>query len=301
LKDESPDQVGVVQQALARSVRPFRELISRNQTNWGVVAAAASSWAARVFPGVEPPQQVSRLWEAIGRLCRLDRPDPIAAWETHLGELAARTDHLNRKQYSALRYTGPGTDLTIGLPAGHVWVGGRSVTATGIRFAPNLPTEEVFTMPHKDRVNGIVRSSKPLSYGGTLIEGFSLRFAEGCVVEVQADRGEAVLRRLVEMDPGAARLGELALVPHGSPIAQSGLLFYNTLFDENAASHVALGAAYKFTLRGGEAMSDEEFESAGGNLSAAHVDFMIGSKDLDVSGVLPVGTIEPVMRRGEWI
>ena len=301
LKDESPDQVGVVQQALARSVRPFRELISRNQTNWGVVAAAASSWAARVFPGVEPPQQVSRLWEAIGRLCRLDRPDPIAAWETHLGELAARTDHLNRKQYSALRYTGPGTDLTIGLPAGHVWVGGRSVTATGIRFAPNLPTEEVFTMPHKDRVNGIVRSSKPLSYGGTLIEGFSLRFAEGCVVEVQADLGEAVLRRLVEMDPGAARLGELALVPHGSPIAQSGLLFYNTLFDENAASHVALGAAYKFTLRGGEAMSDEEFESAGGNLSAAHVDFMIGSKDLDVSGVLPVGTIEPVMRRGEWI
>ncbi len=301
LKDESPEQVAAVQQAMARSVRPFRELISRNQTNWSVIAAAASAWAARVFPGVEPPQQVSRLWDAIGRLCRLDRPDPIAAWETHLGELAARTDHLNRKQYSALRYAGPGTDLTIGLPAGHVWVGGRSVTATGIPFAPNLPTEEVFTMPHKDRVDGIVRSSKPLSYGGTMIEGFSLRFAEGSVVEVQADRGEAVLRRLVEMDPGAARLGELALVPHSSPIAQSGLLFYNTLFDENAASHVALGAAYKFTLRGGETMSDEEFECAGGNLSAAHVDFMIGSGELDVNGVLPDGTIEPVMRRGEWL
>ena len=156
-------------------------------------------------------------------------------------------------------------------------------------------------MPHKDRVDGIVRSSKPLSYGGTLIEGFSLRFAGGSVVEVQADRGEAVLRRLIEMDPGAARLGELALVPHGSPIAQSGLLFYNTLFDENAASHIALGNAYKFTLRGGETMSDEEFERAGGNLSATHVDFMIGSADLDVSGVLPAGTIEPVMRRGEWI
>ena len=301
LKDESPEQVAAVQQATARGVRPFRELISRNQTNWGVIAAAASSWAARVFPGVEPPRQVSRLWETIGLLCRLDRPDPIAAWETHLGELAARTDHLNRKQYSALRYKGPGTDLTIGLPAGHLWVGGLSVTATGIRFAPNLPTEEVFTMPHKDRVDGLVRSSKPLSYGGTMIEGFSLRFAEGSVVEVQADRGEAVLRRLVEMDPGAARLGELALVPHSSPIAQSGLLFYNTLFDENAASRVALGAAYKFTLRGGEAMSEEEFECAGGNVSAAHVDFMIGSAELEVNGVLPDGTIEPVMRRGEWI
>jgi len=301
LKDESPEQVAAVQRAMARSVRPCRELISRSQTNWGVIAAAASAWAARVFPGVEPPQQVSRLWEAIGRLCRLDRPDPIAAWETHLGELAARTDHLNRKQYSALRYKGPGTDLTIGLPAGHLWVGGLSVTATGIRFAPNLPTEEVFTMPHKDRVDGLVRSSKPLSYGGTMIEGFSLRFAGGCVVEVRADRGEAVLRRLVEMDPGASRLGELALVPHSSPIAQSGLLFYNTLFDENAASHVALGAAYKFTLRGGETMSDEEFECAGGNLSAAHVDFMIGSGELDVNGVLPDGTTEPVMRRGEWL
>ena len=156
-------------------------------------------------------------------------------------------------------------------------------------------------MPHKDRVDGLVRSSKPLSYGGTMIEGFSLRFAGGCVVEVRADRGEAVLRRLVEMDPGASRLGELALVPHSSPIAQSGLLFYNTLFDENAASHVALGAAYKFTLRGGEAMSEEEFECAGGNVSAAHVDFMIGSAELEVNGVLPDGTIEPVMRRGEWI
>src|SRR5713226_1031185 len=295
LKDESPEQVAAVQQAMARSVRPFRELISRNQTNWGVIAAAASSWAARVFPGVDPPQQVSRLWDAIGRLCRLDRPDPIAAWETHLGDLAARTDYLNRKQYSALRYTGPGTALTIGLPPGHQWVGGRSANAAGVLFAPNLPTEEVFTMPHKDRVDGVVRSTKPLSYGGTLIEHFSLRFEQGRVVEVKAERNESVLRRLVEMDAGAARLGELALVPHSSPVAETGLLFYNTLFDENAASHVALGAAYTFTLRGGEAMSEDEFERAGGNRSAAHVDFMIGSPQLDVDGVLPGGAVEPVM------
>ena len=214
--------------------------------------------------------------------------------------MAARTDDLNAKRYTALRYRGPGTALTIGLPDGHLWVGGRSTSAAGIRFAPNLPTEEVFTMPHKDRVDGTVRSTKPLSYGGSMIEGFSLTFAEGRVVEVTAEKGEDALRRLVAMDGGAARLGELALVPHNSPVAQSGVLFYNTLFDENAASHVALGAAYKFTLRGGETMSDEEFEAAGGNRSATHVDFMIGSPELDVDGVLADGTAEPLMRRGDW-
>ena len=301
LKDAPPELVAAVQQATASNVRPFREHISRNHTNWAVVAAPAVAWAARVFPDIEASQQVARLWDAISRLCRLDQPDPIVAWETHLGELAERTECLNRKQYTALQYRAPGTNLTIGLAEGHQWVGGSSINAAGFRFAPNLPTEEVFTMPHKDRVNGTVRSTKPLSYGGTLIEGFSLRFVDGRVVEVNADRGESVLRTLVAMDAGAARLGELALVPHNSPVAQTGLLFYNTLFDENAASHVALGAAYKFTLRGGEAMSEDAFEAAGGNRSAAHVDFMIGSGDLDVDGVLPDGTVEPVMRAGEWI
>jgi aminopeptidase len=301
LKAFAPDVVSTLQQATARAVRPFREQISRNRTNWGVVAAAAATWAARVYPQLPPEEQVGALWRAIERLCRLDRPDPIAAWETHLAELAARTDHLNAKQYTALRYTGPGTALTIGLPAGHLWVGGRSASVAGIRFAPNLPTEEVFTMPHKDRVDGTVRSTKPLSYGGTLIEGFSLTFKEGRVVSVTAERGEDVLRQLVTMDAGAAQLGEIALVPHNSPVAQTGVLFYNTLFDENAASHVALGAAYKFTLRGGETMSDEVFEQAGGNRSATHVDFMIGSPELDVDGVLDGGTSEPVMRSGDWV
>ena len=301
LKDAPQDLVGTVQQTTANHVRPFRDYISRNHTNWAVVAAAAPSWAARVFPGLDAGAQVQQLWEAIARLCRLDRPDPIEAWETHLADLAARTDYLNAKQYSALRYSGPGTKLTIGLPEGHVWVGGRSANAAGIRFAPNLPTEEVFTMPHKDRVDGVVRATKPLSYGGTLIDGFTLRFEGGRAVEVHADKNQSVLKRLVDMDTGAARLGELALVPHSSPVAQTGVLFYNTLFDENAASHVALGAAYKFTLRGGEAMSEEAFEAAGGNRSAAHVDFMIGSSELDVDGVLPGGQSEPVMRKGEWI
>lgn len=300
LKGEPPELVGAVQTATSRNVRPFREHISRNQTNWAVVAAAGARWAARVFARVPREQQVSRLWESIAALCRLDQPDPVAAWETHLEALNARSEYLNRKQYAALKYTGPGTDLIIGLPKGHIWMGGRSVSKSGISFTANLPTEEVFTMPHKDRVEGVLRSAKPLSYGSTLIEDFTLRFSEGRVVSLAAARGEAVLRGLIETDPGAARLGEVALVPHSSPISQSGLLFYNTLFDENAASHVALGSAYKFTLSGGDEMSDEEFERAGGNRSATHVDFMIGSADLDVDGVLRDGTSEPLMRRGEW-
>jgi aminopeptidase len=300
LKDQPTEVVGALQQATARAVRPFREHISRSQTNWCVVAAASDSWAARVFPSTAPEDRVARLWDAIIRLCRLDRPDPIHAWQAHVEALAARTELLNRRQYAALRYTAPGTNLTIGLPAGHVWISARTASRAGISFTANLPTEEVFTMPHKDRVEGTVRASKPLSYGGTLIEGFSLTFAEGRVVGLTAERGEKVLRQLVDTDAGAARLGELALVPHSSPISQSGLLFYNTLFDENAASHVALGSAYRFTMTGGETMTNEEFERAGGNQSAAHVDFMIGSADLEVDGILADGTDEPIMRRGEW-
>ncbi len=301
LKDQAPELITAVQRATARGVQAFRELVSRNQTNWTVIAAAAPGWAAKVFPRQAPEQRMSSLWDAIGHLCRLDQPDPVSAWEAHLEALAARRDHLNRKQYTALRYVGPETDLTIGLAPGHTWVSGQSESQSGISFAPNLPTEEVFTMPHKDRVDGILKSSKPLSYGGTLIEGFSLRFVEGRVVDLQAERGERVLRELLETDPGAGRLGEVALVPHSSPVSQSGLLFYNTLFDENAASHVALGSAYKFTLSGGDGMNADEFGRAGGNQSVVHVDFMIGSADLDVNGVLGDGTVEPLMRRGEWI
>jgi aminopeptidase len=300
LKAEPADLVGAVQQAVSRGVVPFRERVSRNQTNWAVIAAAAPGWAARVFPGLPADDAIRRLWDEIAKMCRLDAPDPLAAWETHLQNLAARRDYLNRRQYSALKYTGPGTSLTLGLPSGHVWISGRTDSQNGIPFTANLPTEEVFTVAHKDRVEGTVRSTKPLSYGGTLIENFTLRFDEGRVVEFHAERGEAVLRQLVETDPGAARLGEVALVPHSSPVSQSGLLFYNTLFDENAASHVALGSAYRFTLKGGEAMNDEEFAQAGGNRSATHVDFMIGSGELDVDGVLAGGGTEPLMRRGEW-
>ena len=300
LRDASPDHVSTLLQVTGREMRPFREQISRNETNWAIVAAATDAWAAKVFPGIPAADAVERLWEAIGRMCRLDAPDPVAAWETHLESLAERSAYLNRKQYSALKYTGPGTDLMLGLPRGHLWVSGHSVSRRGVRFTANLPTEEVFTIAHKDRVDGTVRASKPLSYGGTLVEGFSLTFERGRAVRMSADRNGDILQRLLDTDDGAGRLGEVALVPHGSPISQSGLLYYNTLFDENAASHVALGNAYKFTMSDGNQMSDEEFERLGGNRSAVHVDFMIGSGDLDIDGVLSSGAAEPLMRGGEW-
>jgi aminopeptidase len=300
LRDEPSDLVSDVLQATARDMRPFREQISRNETNWAVVAAASVGWAEKMFPGSPASEAIDRLWGAIGRMCRLDSTDPLMAWETHLANLGARSEYLNAKRYSALKYRGPGTDLTLGLPAGHSWVSGRSVSANGIPFTANLPTEEVFTIAHRDHVDGTVRASKPLSYGSTLIDGFTMTFERGRVVTMGADRNADTLERLLDTDEGARHLGEVALVPHNSPISQSGLLFYNTLFDENAASHVALGNAYKFTLKGGNDMDDDEFARAGGNRSAVHVDFMIGSGDLDVDGVLPNGVTEPLMRNGEW-
>jgi aminopeptidase len=300
LQGEPADLVSELLQATAREARQFREQISRNETNWAVVAAASTAWAAKIFPGTPNGVAVGLLWDAIARMCRLDAPDPLAAWEAHLAHLARRSEYLNGKRYSALKYAGPGTNLTLGLPAGHIWVSGRSASQNGVPFTANLPTEEVFTIVDKDRVDGSVRASKPLSYGSTLIDGFTVMFEQGRVVKVSADRNGDTLERLLETDAGARRLGEVALVPHSSPISQSGLLYYNTLFDENAASHIALGNAYKFTLRGGSGMTDEEFEKAGGNRSAVHVDFMIGSGELDVDGVLPGGSTEPLMRKGEW-
>ena len=259
LQHEPADLAGALQQATSRSVMAFRELISRNHTNWAVVAAADAAWAAKVFPEAPAAEQRTLLWDTIARLCRLDRPDPMAAWRDHLSALSARSDQLNRRHYRALQYTGPGTDFTVGLPDKHIWVSGASTSRNNITFVPNLPTEEVFTIADRARVEGTVRATKPLNYAGTLIEDFTLRFEAGRVVHLSAARGQAVLQQLVDTDEAAGRLGEVALVPHSSPIAQSGRLFYNTLFDENAASHVALGTAYKFTLDGADAMSDEEF------------------------------------------
>jgi aminopeptidase len=300
LKDQDPDLVTLVQRVAQTHLAPFRRKVMSDALNWSLISLPIDSWAAKIFPQSEPDEQIARLWEAIFKVCRIDQPDPVAAWQRHVAELSARKDYLNSKAYTALKYTAPDTDFTLGLPDNHIWHGAHSHTPDGITFIANIPTEEVFTMPHKDRAEGVVSSSKPLSYGGVLIEDFSLTFANGRVVNVTAKKGEAVLRKLIDTDEGSARLGEVALVPHSSPISQSGLLFYNTLFDENASNHIALGRAYRFCVTGGADMSDEEFAAAGGNDSLTHVDFMIGSGEMDVAGVTRDGQVEPIMRAGEW-
>jgi len=300
LRMQDPVLVGLARQVAAQKIAPVSEHIERNATNWLVIAAATPAWAARIFPEVPAADQVDRLWESIFAVCRVDAPDPVAAWRAHVATLVARRDYLNAKGYSALHYSGPGTDLTVGLPKGHLWDSAGMPSQQGIDFIANLPTEEVFTLGDRDRVDGTVTASRPLSYGGTLIDGFSVTFAAGRAVDVRAAIGETVLRSLIDTDDGSGRLGEVALVPHSSPISQTGRIFLNTLIDENAASHLAFGSAYRFSLQGAESLSDEAFAAAGGNTSLVHVDFMIGSGELDVDGVKADGSIEPVMRRGEW-
>jgi aminopeptidase len=300
LKGQDGEAIATAQKAASSALRPFMSKVMNDEASWCVVATATPAWAAKVFPDVPEGERVGRLWEAIFKAVRADREDAVEAWQAHVEELTARCNHLNSRRYSALHYRAPGTDLMLGLADGHVWLGGGKDNTAGTTFVPNLPTEEVFTAPHRARVEGTVSSSKPLSYGGQLIEDFSLTFREGKVVEAKAARGEDALKRLLATDEGATRLGEAALVPHSSPISQNGLLFYNTLFDENAASHLALGKAYRVSAEGGGTMSDTEAEAVGLNDSLTHVDFMIGSAEMDVAGVREDGTEEPVMQGGEW-
>ena len=301
LSREDPDKVSRVNRAYSKAYRPALELIARHEINWTIVACATPAWAAAVFPGLPADQALARLWEAIFAASRADRPDPVEAWKEHDAHLHARANRLNGKKYSALHFRGPGTDLRVGLADGHLWLGGGTKAGNGRYCIPNMPTEEVFTTPHKDRVEGQVTSTKPLSHQGTMIEGISVRFEAGSIVEAHAARGEQVLQRMIETDEGARRLGEVSLVPHSSPIASSGLLFMNTLFDENAACHVALGQSYSSCLNDGDSLTQEQLAARGANSSLIHVDWMIGSNRIDVDGVNAAGEAEPVMRAGEWV
>jgi len=300
LNGQDAELVGAAMQAMMEKFRPVQDHIARNSTNWLIIPAPVEGWATKVFRHLPEPQRQPRLWDAIFQVCRLNHADPISAWQDHIAALQARCDYLNREHYAGLKYTAPGTDLTVGLPEGHVWRGGRVTSQNGIACVLNMPTEEIATLPHKDRAEGTVRASKPLSYQGMMIEDLGFRLSQGRVVDVTASKGQELLQNTIANVDGASRLGEVALVPNSSPISQSGILFYNALIDENAASHIALGNAYRFTLRGGETMSAEEFAAAGGNESVEHLDFMIGSDKMAVDGILPDGATEPIMRNGEW-
>jgi aminopeptidase len=301
LAKEDPEKVGRANRAASKASRPAMELITRHAINWTIVAAATPAWAATVFPGEPEDDAVAKLWDAIFAASRVDAPDPVAAWRAHDDGLRRRAARLNERRYSTLHFRGPGTDLHVGLADDHVWMGGGTTAGNGLACIPNIPTEEVFTTPHCQRVEGTVTSTKPLSYQGTLIAGIQVRFEGGRVVESHATEGEAVLRKMLETDEGASRLGEVALVPHSSPIAASGLLFSNTLFDENAASHIALGQAYSTCIRGGDTMDATALAAKGANDSLIHVDWMIGSGKVDLDGITANGTTEPLMRKGEWV
>jgi aminopeptidase len=301
LSSEDPEKVSRVNRATSKAYRPALELIVNHKINWSIVACATPAWAAAVFPNLPADEALARLWDAIFAASRADQPDPVAAWKEHDAGLHARADRLNKKRYAALHFRGPGTDLRVGLADDHLWLGGGTKAGNGRYCIPNIPTEEVFTTPHKDRTEGRVTSTKPLSHQGTMIEEISVRFQAGRIVEAHAARGNEVLQKMIETDDGARRLGEVALVPHSSPIASSGLLFLNTLFDENAACHIALGKAYSTCLKDGDRLTPEQLTARGANDSLIHVDWMIGSSQIDVDGVSTAGDSQPLMRAGEWV
>ncbi|RKQ31502.1 aminopeptidase [Oceanobacillus halophilus] len=300
LQNIDPKRVAMANKASGEAMKNFRKYTMNDKIPWSIISIPSGDWAQKIFPDKTKEDAVESLWEAILKIVRVDQEDPIAAWNEHNETLKTKREELNEKNYKKLIFQAPGTDLELELPEGHVWKGGSAVAETGVTFNPNMPTEEVFSMPHKYGVNGTVSSTKPLNYGGSVIDNFSLTFKDGKVVDFQAEQGEAVLQHLLDSDEGARRLGEVALVPHESPVSQSGLIFYNTLFDENASCHIALGKAYPTNVEGGSSMSEEELDQHGVNDSLIHVDFMIGSDKLDIDGVKQDGTTEPVFRGGTW-
>ncbi|MHC5372661.1 aminopeptidase [Enterococcus sp. LJL120] len=295
------DRVATYQAAAGKAMANLRKATQANKVSWTVVAAAGKEWAAKVFPDLDSPkEQVEALWSEIFKTTRIDQADPVQAWKDHDAKLASKAAELNKEQFTALHYTAPGTDLIVGLPKNHLWEGAGSFNARGEKFMANMPTEEVFTAPDANRVDGVVSSTKPLSYAGTTLLGMKFTFKDGKVVDFSAEQGQEVLAKLLAIDEGAKHLGEVALVPDPSPISQSGITFYNTLFDENASNHLALGSAYAFSIEGGTEMSEEELIAAGLNRSHTHVDFMIGSSQMNIDGIKADGTRVPVFRNGDW-
>ena len=300
LSKEDPQKVGRANKANSIAYKPARERITRFEINWNIVSWPGVAWSQRMFPELSAEEAQNKLADAIFSASRADQDDPMLAWQEHNSGLRARSDWLNNQNFQALHFVGRGTDLIVGLADEHEWMGGASIAKNGITCNPNIPSEEVFTTPHSLKVEGHVCSTKPLSHQGTLIDNINVRFEGGRIVAANASRGEELLNKVLDSDEGARRLGEVALVPHSSPISQSGLLFYNTLFDENAASHIALGQCYSKCFRDGANLSKDEVVSRGGNSSMIHIDWMIGSNEIDVDGISSDGTKTPVFRKGEW-
>ncbi|TVY04384.1 aminopeptidase [Cohnella terricola] len=300
LQGVDPKRIALSTKAQQTAMQPFRRFTLNNICAWSIVAYPTQPWANKVFPELAENDRVNALWEAFFAAARVNEENPIEHWREHAATLSAKAKWLNEKKYKELKYRAPGTDLTIGLTDGHLWTRAGGTNAAGTAFIPNIPTEEVFTSPHRDKINGTVSSSKPLNYGGKLIENFSFTFKDGRIVDYSAEKEYDTLKQLVETDDGSHYLGEIALVPHRSPISDTNLIFYNTLFDENAACHLAIGFGFPFCIEGGLAMSKEQLGDKGINHSLTHIDFMIGRADLDIDGITEDGTVEPIFRNGNW-
>ncbi|WP_046174792.1 aminopeptidase [Domibacillus indicus] len=300
LKGVDGKRIAAYQKAAGTAMKKYREYIQSDKVSWTVIAAPSRDWADKVFSELPAEERVPALWEAIFKAVRADQADPVQAWKEHDERLREKVAVLNEHHFTSLHYTAPGTDLTIDLPDTHLWVGAGSTNEHGHSFMANMPTEEVFTVPVKTGVNGHVAATKPLSYAGNIIDGFTVTFENGRVTNVAAQEGEDVLKQLVDTDEGSHYLGEVALVPHDSPISNAGILFFNTLFDENASNHLAIGSAYAFCIEGGKEMSQDELEKNGLNTSITHVDFMIGSAEMHIDGIKADGTRVPVFRNGNW-
>ncbi|HHT7813292.1 TPA: aminopeptidase [Streptococcus suis] len=296
-----PEKLSRNARALSQALQPMRQATQANKVSWTLGAASGLEWAKKVFPNAASDEEaVDLLWDQIFKTCRIYEEDPIKAWEEHEARLVAKAKVLNDEQFVKLHYTAPGTDLVLGMPKNHLWEAAGSVNAQGEHFIANMPTEEVFTAPDYRVADGYVTSTKPLSYNGNIIEGIKVTFKDGEIVDVTAEKGDEVMKKLVFDNAGARGLGEVALVPDKSPISQSGVTFFNTLFDENASNHLAIGQAYAFSIEGGTEMSQEELKEAGLNRSDVHVDFMIGSNKMNIDGIREDGTRVPIFRDGEW-
>lgn len=301
LKDVNPERVAKVQKVSSIALQEYRERLMSNKNSWCVVSIPTKSWAQKVFPQLTVEEAVAALWEAIFKTVRVDLDNPVRAWKNHTGNLQKSADFLNSQQFKFLRYKNSlGTDLELELPVDHIWQGGSEHTQDGIEFVANMPTEEIFTLPKKTGANGKVVSSMPLNYNGNLIEGFSLTFKDGKIVEFTAEKGYEVLKKLIETDEGSCYLGEVALVPYDSPISNSKILYFNTLFDENASCHLAIGKAYPICIKNGENMNKEELAELGVNDSLTHVDFMIGTSDLEIIGITALGEEIKVFEKGNF-
>lgn len=308
IDDSDPEAFAGVDLAKMATVSKARRLVLKkyrdmedNNNQWLIVAVPSPSWAKKVFPELETEEAVSKLWEAIIKTMRLDKEDPVQAWEDHIANLSDKSNKLNAMNLDYLTYKAKnGTDLTVKLQPNHIWLSARETNLKGIDFTANMPTEEVFTMPKRDGVNGVVYSTKPLSLNGQLVENFKVTFENGKAVDVQAEKGLDVLEYMLNMDESSRHLGEVALVPFNSPVNETGLLFSNTLFDENACCHFAFGFAFKNNIKGYENMSEEEFKEVGFNDSVNHVDFMVGSDDLEIKGYDFDGNEYEIFKNGVW-